>query len=249
MPAVMHRDHCISDLALDEWLAGECDAEARAKLEGHLARCVRCRLQRDVIVRERDSFLARAPDWRSFVARRQAGQGATGTAPTRERDRTVWVASIALAASVLIGLLTLEERRPSERIKGGPSIGVFLKRGESVSRASSGERVRAGDQLRIVYSSTRPMYFALLHRDAHTVSIHFPLGTHSTRVAAGNEVALDFGIRLDAAPGIEELIGLFCTKPLSLERVRAELEQGSSLSHLPECIVDVVELDKAAARE
>lgn len=242
-------DPCISDLALDEWLAGDCDSPSRAEVERHLAHCVRCRLQRDVFVRERDSFLARAPDWHSFVARRDTGRPLRPAGSARTRDHTAWIAAIALAASVVIGLFTLEDRQPSHRSKGGPKIGVFLKRDARVSRAISGERVQPGDQLRIVYSSPAPTYFALLHRDAKEVTIHHPLAAHSVRVAAGNEVALDFGIRLDGAPGREELHGLFCTKPLLLEPLRAELARGGSLLHLEGCIVDVVELDKAEAGE
>jgi len=48
------------------------------------------------------------------------------------------------------------------------------------------------------------------------------------KIAAGAEVPLPIGTRLDASTGEERLLALFCNSPVELEPVRLALEQGAS---------------------
>ena len=250
MSAVMRRDPCISDLAFDEWLSGECSLEARNQLEAHLTSCVRCRLRCDSLVQQRALFLERAPDWQRFVAARATAREQRPSSRRHDqRSYRVPAAGIALAASLAVAFLTLSERAPSTRAKGGPRIGAYVKRKESVVRAQAGYRVQPGDRLRFVYSSSSPTYFALLHRDERSATVYYPLAAHGEWVSAGRDVALDFSIELDDLPGVEQLNGVFCTKPVLLEPLRAELAKSGSLPKLPDCTVDVLELSKTEARE
>jgi hypothetical protein len=130
------------------------------------------------------------------------------------------------------------------RSKGGPSIGVYVKRGEQIRRGSTGEVVVPGELLRFTYSSERPAYFALLHADATRASVHFPLRAEAEKIGPGRDVPLDFSIRLDSRLGAERVYGLFCEEPIALEPVRAQLERSGELPALPRCWVDRLVLDK-----
>ena len=132
----------------------------------------------------------------------------------------------------------------TERSKGGPSIGFFVKRGERIRRGSTGEEVIPGELVRFTYTTERPLYFALLHADSTRAAIHFPTQPNAARIDAGREIPLDFSIRLDSLLGTERVYGLFCEEPIPLEPVRARLEQSGSFAELPRCRVDHLELNK-----
>ena len=58
----------------------------------------------------------------------------------------------------------------------------------------------------------------------------FPLGSRAEAVAAGAELALPLGTRLDGTLGEERIVGLFCSSPVELEPVRLQLEHGESIA-------------------
>src|SRR5262245_7380166 len=108
---------CLSDLALDQLLAGEADV-ARAE---HLAGCARCRGRMEELRRA-----SHVSD--SFVMR--------GVSVTRRR---LWVrrasvaASVALAAMVLVvvGRPRINPSADEERMKGERlTLGVYVRRGD-----------------------------------------------------------------------------------------------------------------------
>jgi hypothetical protein len=240
--SVNDRADCISNLTFDEWISGELGPAAHASLEAHLASCVRCRLRHDALMTERADFLDRAPS--IFALHEQLPSHA---AP---RPKRAWFAgAAALVASVLLASFVASSERAEHaqsmvRRKGGVSLGCYVKRGQGVSRLQAGEAVAPGDQLRFVYTTQRPVYFALLSRDARSTTVHHPEGPRTVLVPAGHEVALDFGIELDDTPGSEVLYGLFCEKSVALASVRAALVRGDGLS-IGGCTVDVLTLHKS----
>ena len=64
------------------------------------------------------------------------------------------------------------------------------------------------------------------------------------RVGPGRDVALDFGIELDAQPGNEQIHALFCPQPIALAPMRDALARTGRLPVPSGCHVDVIVLEK-----
>jgi hypothetical protein len=238
----------VSELVLDELLAGELDRATRAGAEAHLAQCAQCRVRAADRERERVVFLERAPTFADY----RALAGREPTARTR-RARTRWAATAAGALALVAGALLLVRpppEAPGTRSKGAAHIGFFIKRGERVARGSSGQAVHPGDELRFVYTSARDVHLALLNVDAHATSVYYPsTASESSRVRAGADVPLDFSVELDARIGPEQVHALFCPEPFALEPVRAALQTGSPLPKaLEACTHDTIQLEKQVPR-
>jgi hypothetical protein len=228
---------CISDLTFDAWVGGEIEATQEEQLNAHLADCVRCTRRRALLSAAHAAFLERAPSWQDFHAR--LAQDAAPRAPRR------WAVAggIALAACALLAIVA--ERAPlAVRSKGGARIAAYVKHGEHVGLAIDGDTVEAGDLLRFTYSSDAPTYFALLSWDSQTATKYFPAGDVTVRVPAGHEVALDFSVELDGAPGAERVHALFCDQPQPVEPLRALLQARGQIPPLPHCSIDVLTLTK-----
>jgi len=236
---------CLSNLVLDEWFAGELDAEARVRAEDHLLGCSRCAARRDALAGERSGFLQAAPDLRALQAR------VVGRTPRPKRGWPAVVPALvsagALAAIALIALQPAN-RPAGTRSKGGtqPQLGLFVKHGARIARAASGDTVHPGDRVRFTYTSDRDRHLALLNRDALGARIYYPSGPHAARVAAGSGVALDFSVELDAAPGVERMVAVFCDGPFLVEPLRVALAAGSRITPAKGCVVDTIDLRKAA---
>lgn len=244
MPAVKRQPECPSDFALDQLLGQSADAGERARAEAHLAVCVRCTVRYEALHNQRAGYLARLPSWQQLHAQQSAAKRARFT------RRGLWSAG-ALAAAASVGLvfalapgLASGPSDPGVRLKGGPTIGAWVKHGAHVTRVQSGDAVAPGDALRFTYTSEQPVHFALLNRDASRASAYFPLGAQTEQVAAGREVALDFSIALDAQPGSEQIHGVFCDRPVPLRPLLEALQTSGRLPPLPHCRVDVLTLEK-----
>jgi anti-sigma factor RsiW len=231
---------CLSDLSLDEWASGELDAADRERVTEHLADCARCRGRRDELERERATFYAAAPSWQSHALR---------AIPKRRAVlRQVAFAATLAALAALVAVAVVPGREPYTQQKGGPSIGYFVKRDERVLLGDSATRLQPGDLLRFTYSSEQARYLALFSRDSRTASVYFPTGTRAVRVPAGREVALDFSVQLDDAPGDESVHGLFCAESFELEPLRAALAASGQLPVTGACRLHTLTLRKAPAR-
>jgi hypothetical protein len=136
-------------------------------------------------------------------------------------------AGLAAAASVLLLL------RPAERTKGpGFALGMYVQHGSEVRRAGPGEVVAPGDAVRFAVTTPAGGYVAVLSLDPKgRGSVYYPLGARAAPVAAGAEVLLPLGMRLDGTLGEERIMALFCTSAVELEPVRAALEGGNE--HVP----------------
>jgi hypothetical protein len=255
MSAVSHASDCVSDFAIDRLLSASDEPAERARAEDHLAGCVRCTVRRESLAKQRAGYLERVPSWQALHARHSAASTAS-ISRARISRRLGWgLGGGAMLAAVGAALLLVrapssapapEAGAPALRSKGGPSLGAYVKHGDSVTRAEDGSTVIAGDYVRFTYSSDRPVHFGLLNRDGKQVTAYYPLGAQTVEVAAGKDVALDFSIKLDAEPGREQAFAVFCDRPQALEPLRAALTQTGSLPELPHCQVSVLTLHKKA---
>jgi hypothetical protein len=228
---------CLSDLAFDQSFAGELEPLAAAELAAHVAECARCSVRRDLLQRQREGFLERVPTWDLLVQRRRR------PAPDR-RVVALALGGIALAAAAALFVVRPDQRALGLRSKGRPQLGMFVKHGERVVRAESGDRVQPGDDIRLVYSSLKAIEFAVLHRDARAASVYFPLASQTRAMQPGKDVPLDFSVRLDPQPGDEQFYGLFCEARTELEPLRAALAQTGHIPVRAGCQVDTLMLTK-----
>lgn len=235
------QSECISELQVDRYFGGELTSSQRAAFELHVQRCERCAARRDALGSERAEFLTRVPSWEALHKPRM-----------RARARWPWLGGAALtlaAAAVVLLMVPFDQPgAPGIRLKGRPSINLYVKRDGRVTRASSGDAFIAGDLLRVTYSSRQPVYLALLQRDSAGVVVQYPAGAaHTALVQGGRDVALDFSILLDANAGAEQLVALFCDRPTELEPVRVSLQRARVLPTVMHCQLDELVLNKRAS--
>jgi len=240
---------CLSELEIDEWLAGELSAAEVQRCALHVERCSDCLQRKRAIEGANAQFYAQSPTFgalRDHVASR-----APAARPTRRTSR--WrgaTAPLALACAGLAALLLwrpgAELEAPDEtRTKGGPRLGYFVKRGDAVVRGDEGVTVRPGDSLRFVYSAERASYFALVSVDARGASVYYPATARAVALPAGQDLALEFSVELDDAPGAERVIGVFCSQAFEIEPARSALAAGAPLpAALASCQRAELELKK-----
>jgi hypothetical protein len=257
----------LSELVLDEWAADELSALERGRVAGHLAICEHCRERHEALERDRRAFLAAAPSFHVHAARfvsSPADRAAVEPAeaelrPSSERElaprrlrlaarqSALLVASsfVAMAAAALL-VVWIGHSGERTSVKGQPHIGWFVKRGDQVRRGRADEPLHPSDELRFVYSSDAPRYFALFNLDARSAAVYFPSGSSGVRVRSGSDVALGFSVELDDQLGTERVWALFCEDTFEVEPLRAALLATGRLPELPGCIAEVVALQKVA---
>jgi hypothetical protein len=237
----------VSDLALDEWLASELDADASARVSTHVSGCARCaarKAQRDA---DREALLRQAPSFEALSAQVRARRAPPAGRTASRIAIGAGAGALALAASML--LLLRDPSVETTRSKGGAHLGLFVKRGERVTRGAPLEVVQPGDELRFTYTSARPVYLALINRDAVTASVYFPSGANdAARVGAGSDVALAFSVELDAQLGEERVYGVFCPEPFALGPLLAAVQRDGKPPALPDCELTAIRLIKERAR-
>ncbi len=261
MPDITPHTECLSDLVIDEALSGELPIQARSEIERHLAECTRCRNRWDDIEKERAQFLSNTPSFETLAAK-----VAHAAKPRKKTWNTPWLAGLGAAAAAAVVFMlvrqpsqpiALEETKPAAqsnkqqtittRSKGGPHIGFFIKRGNTINQGRSGAIVHPGDRLRFTYSSDTPRYLALFNLDAKRASVYFPSGPHAERVAAGRDIALDFSVELDEYIGSERVFAVFCDTPFPIEPVRRALANNREMTKRSDCTVDTIQLTKEPA--
>lgn len=238
------RTECLTDLMFDRWFARELPPPQAAQLEGHVRDCTRCRLRRELLERERTTFLALAPTLEASAERIR--QLRNISAPAARKRRTPSWLPLAAAATICSCMLAalLPAAEPSERRKGSFQLGFYVKRGAEIHRGTSGESVQPFDELGFRYTSSVPVYISVLGRDQHSASVYFP----SARLAAGRELPLDFSLQLDATLGTELVFAVSCPAPFASERLREALQRTGTLEAPSGCRVERIELKKEAAR-
>jgi hypothetical protein len=251
---------CPSDLQLDRLLAGDLREGERSELNAHLAGCAACRTRRDDFDARRAAYLQATPNFGALAARVGAAGGRRRPERGSPRGRSaLW--ALAAAAVALLALraalggdqppphsATPADRAPQEtRVKGGPDLGYFVKRGERVVAGEPGRALRPGDRVRFTVTSERAQQFALFNRDGRGATVYYPSGQRSAAIAAGKAVPLDFSVELDDYVGVERVLGVFCERPFELEPVRRSFDGPAQPSAPAGCTLRSVELRKEPA--
>ncbi|WP_437673192.1 DUF4384 domain-containing protein [Sorangium sp. So ce131] len=245
-------DGCLSDLKLDELLAGQLDAAAEQEARAHLAGCARCPARLSELEAARASFAASAPPLRlDHGARAARAAATTARSPRRWLAPAAASALAAAAAAALLFRAAPEERRlesHGERIKGASRLGFYVKRGEHVLPGGSGERLLPGDALQFTYSSAEARYLVILSVDgASHASVYYPDGPVAAPIQPGRDVLLPQSTVLDDTLGAERIHGLFCAEAVAVEPLRAALAAHPDAPPVPPgCDVDTLTAEKVA---
>jgi hypothetical protein len=225
---------CVSELELDEWLAGELSASEQQRCAKHLQNCSACTARKQAIEQANRAYLARAPDFKALSALTGAELFEHKPRPVRARSNLRWLGAPLLAACAALAFVALRPATPLStgevtRSKGAPRLGYFIKRGDKITRGEGVASVQPGDALRFVYSADREYYLAIFSADAHGVGVYFPSAAQAERVVAGQDVALDFSVELDETLGRERVTALFCPEAFNVEQVQSALSSGAAL--------------------
>lgn len=226
---------CSSALLLDRWRAGELPVAEAAGLQAHLDGCDRCG---EVVAGLREAEAEALPPLR-LLPLRALDPVRTPLAPSssvpllRSRRFAAAAAGVAsLLAAAGVFLVLRPAAGPGERVKGsGYGLSMYVQHGAQVRRAAPGEAVAPGDAIRFAVTTPERAFVAVLSLDpGGRGSVYFPVGARAEPVAAGTEVPLPLGTRLDATVGEERLLGLFCDSAIELEPVRRALEAGAGVA-------------------
>lgn len=236
-------DACLSDLELDEVVATRAPS---VRQTAHFKACDRCRGRLAI-------FQAGAAQSGLLVGRLlAAAEAEVGAVSRPARRRAPWLspsswqipgwaapafAAAALLVSVGVGTATyLEGEGPTPsssvgtRTKGG-TVRVFVKRGEEVRRAHSGDLFLAGDAVRFVVTAPEGLgeetWFLMIGIEASgDVMTYYPFGgERSMRLPSGSEVPLPDSLVLDRSPDTEFLLSLFSGAPVDAAEVTAALHE------------------------
>ncbi|HTE55307.1 MAG TPA: hypothetical protein VK698_30850 [Kofleriaceae bacterium] len=243
---------CLSDLRLDLLVAGELDPGAASAARAHLAACADCTARLAVLEGEREQIRAHLPP---FPGR--AAPPAARPRGSRPRARR-WAWPLAAAAAAALVLVVWPRRTIDEtgddgaitdttRRKGGPTLALFVRRGDRVTAGASGEVVHPGDEIQFAATSSDPAFLVIASVDAAgRVSVYHPTDRRAAPIGPGSDRLVPGGVLLDDVLGTELVYGFFCRDRIEVSAARAAIEAGtpSALPSLPGCQVDQLALIK-----
>ncbi|MBA3396425.1 MAG: hypothetical protein H0T89_27590 [Deltaproteobacteria bacterium] len=224
----------VSDLRWDRLLAGELAGDAKAAVLAHADTCVACGSRLALLTRESEAFAMRP-----------------GLAPARSR-RWWWAVAPALLAAAAVVVLVVPrgpKDEAGERAKGtGPSLIVMAGPAERLALVASGDRVHFGDSVQAGYTATRDGFGAVLGRDGSGRAMaHVPSrGDVMVALPAGTSRSFPESTVLDATPGAEQLVVLWCEAAHPLHPLLAALAANRPITPPAGCTAHHVNLVKQA---
>jgi len=156
--------------------AGELQGAERVRLLEHLAGCPRCQGTRREIAEEERALAAALPfeDFAAGVAERlaQVERPARGWRALRRWAPLALAATLVAAAALpMVARLTTPRRDEGVRIKGGPTLTVYLQQAGGSRVLEPGEPVPAGARLRLVVAPAQRKHVAVLLLDSDGVAV------------------------------------------------------------------------------
>lgn len=208
----------IPDLLLERYRLHELPDATRAVIAREAAANASVRARLDTLGRSDAEILERYPP--GVLARRRVS--------TRRATRAFVLAG-ALAAAVvalIVAIPRLTVVPDDTRIKGAtgpPALVVYRRTSAGSERLADGAVARAGDLLRIGYTSAGRGYGVILSIDGTgAVTLHLPRsGGMASALAPGGINLLDSAYELDEAPRIERFYFVTASRAFPIEPVLA----------------------------
>lgn len=230
---------CLSDFAIDRYLAGE--HEEPAAVERRVQSCEHCRVRLETLRLDAEQARAALPGL-----------------PSPREGRGGWVALVAVAAGLLLALSLAWALVPTDegtassgsariartRTKGRARMTAYVRRGERVFTLGN-EALQEGDALAFAYTTAQESHLAVFDIDGGRVALLHPRGASTLSVKAGVDVELDLAVELDGSLSEERIVAVFCSGPTATGELAASLEAATAL---PDgCFSDSIELRKVGA--
>jgi hypothetical protein len=229
----------VPDLILERYRLGELPRAEAEALERRLGEDAGLRARLSALERS-DAEIRRRypPTWLAErILLRLATPASKGAHP-RPAFAWRWAAPLAAVAAALV-LLVLAPRlvgppagtpagRPAaapdsaDRIKGlVPALQIFRKTPEGSETLADGDRVRAGDSVRVGYQAAGRGFGVIVSIDGRgSVTVHLPVhGDQAAALESGGTVLLDHAYQLDDAPRFERFHFVTAKQPFAVATV------------------------------
>jgi hypothetical protein len=198
--------------------------------QGHLSGCGTCKRRWDELNEDKQRFeqFVFPRTLASVEARARKGSSAWSGLAARWR---MLVPALGLAAAGVIAVVVIPRgsvQTPYVGVKGGPSMEVVARRGETQFPVREGSHLRARDQIRFVVDPAGAKYLLIASRDGNgTLSVYFPYNGAQSAPLMENRQELPNSIELDGVTGPERLYAFFSDAPLRTDDVKSELSKHS----------------------
>lgn len=220
----------IQDWMLERYRLNELAPAERAEVDRALAADPQVRARLDALEADSQETLIR------FTPRAVATEvQRRSSAPRPERRAFFPVPALALAAVVLLGVVTvvLTRRPPVDDIlvKGaGPTLRVFRQTAAEPQRLFDGAKVRAHERVQVSFDLAGQRSLVVVSIDgAGGATLHFP--TDGSSVAPAGFKALPESFELDEAPGYERFFLVTANQPLDAAEI---LQKAQALARQPD---------------
>jgi hypothetical protein len=209
----------IPDVVLERYRLKELPERSAQAIEYMMARDPSIRERLDALAASDADIQQRYPS-SIFVHDRPAP-------PRRLVFQLATAVALGLAALLLIVTLPRTPQPPveTERLKGSvngrPSLSLYRRTDTGSERLADGDIARAGDLLRVGYTSAGRPYGLILSIDGRgAVTLHLPpAGDRAVALVPGKTTLLDAAYELDEAPRIERFYFVTGKEPFAAEPV------------------------------
>jgi hypothetical protein len=213
-------DRHLPSMTLDALTMGVLAGDEAARAQAHLQGCAHCREELEGVQAAHDRF-------RREVFPRTLPQLEARRAPKRA---WTWLFAPVLAGAAALLFLAVRPHPPAEPelgIKGGPTLTLFARRGESVFAVGPGVRLHGGDQLRFRMTGSGNLPYVIIGSidSAGTASIYYPFGGSQSAKLDGPVTDLPGSVILDATPGPERIFAVVSKTPLRASDLTGQLAQ------------------------
>ena len=236
-PLARTRDEgCLSDLVLDRLLAGELDGkDASVTAEKHLADCPRCS----------ERLASLRAESRKFPEEVWIAGAALKAKKAAAASRARWIAPVgAIAVAMAAGLAAVTLKPTTQLASATASPGIQIKGDDIVELAvlhpdgkqelfaAPPARLSADDKVEFLVTANRSSWTIVLDVDSQTVTPFPESGPVQVPQLRKTQLGTQSFV-LDANPGPERFIALFCDDPTAVAAAPEAIRRSLSASQNP----------------
>jgi len=236
-------------LDIELYFAEELSKEDASSLECHLQQCPVCHDYLQTLRRERNEFLADHPFSELKIEKSQS-PWFQKLLDILTRPALYPVYGLLLIVAITVPVLFFGNRAQISdeiRYKGTAGLTFFFQRDGVIHEGDKRKQYRGGDQIQILYNSTKEQFAALISIDSRgQISFYHPQQNSdfcSEKTTAGAGLTFPGSIILDDSEGSELIILLLSDKPLPVKTVR------TWISELYEEFPQISELEKVIVKK
>ncbi len=236
-------------LDIELYFTEELSREESSSLESHLQQCQVCHDYLQTLRRERNEFLAEHPFSELKIEEPQL-PWFQKFLDTLTKPALYPVYGLLLIITITVPVFFFGNRAQIDdeiRFKGTSGLTFLYQRNGIVDEGDKSKEYRAGDQIQILYNSSKEQFVSLMSIDSRgMISFYHPQQNSdfcSIKTTAGTALTFPGSIILDDSEGSELIILLLSDKPLPAKTVR------TWISELNKEFPQISELEKAIVKK